>query len=120
MKLSDIFFTLFYGAAFFLIIYLVVGLFYRSNKPNTVVVYGDETPVYAESNWWPWAYGPYNYWPYWGGWYSGGGDGGYGYYGRRWGGSRPWGGGGHRGHGGYSRGGRSGGARGGHGGGGRR
>ena len=123
MKLSDIFLTLFYGAASVLIIFLIVRLITRSNKPNTVVVYGDETPVYYEANWWPWAGGSYNYWPYWGGWYSGGGDGGYGrgYYGRRWGsGGRPWRGGGGW-HGGVRGGaGRSGAGRGGSRGGGRR
>jgi hypothetical protein len=92
MKLSDIFLTLFYGAASILIIFFIVRLITNPNKPDTVVVYGDETPVYAESNWWPWAYGPYNYWPYWGAWYSGGIDGGYGrwHHGHRWNGSRPW------------------------------
>jgi len=118
MKLSDIFFAVLYGSAFILIIYFVGGLFYKP-APSTVVVYGDETPVYQESVWWPWAGGAYNWWPYWGGWYSGGGDGGYGYYGRghgggrHWGGSRPWGGGGRGGFGG-------GGGRGGFGGGGGR
>ena len=98
MELSDIFFAVLYGAAFFLVIYFIMGLFYKS-RPSTVVIYGDETPVYQESMWWPWAGGPYNYWPYWSGWYSGGGDGGYGYYrgGRgghphHWNGGRPWGG----------------------------
>lgn len=100
MELSDIFFAVLYGAAFFLVIYFIMGLFYKP-APSTVVIYGDETPVYQESLWWPWAGGPYNYWPYWGGWWSGGGDGGYGYYRggrgghpRQWTGGRPWGGGG--------------------------
>jgi hypothetical protein len=103
MKLSDIFFAVLYGAAFILIIYFIVGLIHKP-VPSTVVVY-DETPVYQESVWWPWAGGSYNYWPYWGGWYSGGGDGGYGYYGRGGGGrhhwrsgGRPWGGGGRGGN----------------------
>lgn len=94
--LSDIFFTLLYGAAFILIIYFIVGLIYKP-APSTVVIY-DETPVYQESVWWPWSSGPYNYWPYWTGWWSGGGDGGYGRWYRRggghphhWGGGRPWG-----------------------------
>ena len=127
MKLSDVFFAILYGAAFFLIIYFIMGLV-KPSTPSTVVVY-DETPVYQESVWWPWAGGSYNWWPYWGGWYSGGGDGGYGYYGRRWGpggrhhwgGSRPYGGGGRGAHGGGGRGGFGGGGRGGGGrGGGRR
>ncbi len=130
MKLSDIFFGVLYGGAFILVLYFVIGLFYRPG-PSTVVVY-DETPVYQESVWWPWAGGPYNYWPWWTGWWSGGGDGGYGYYGRRWGpgprhggyrphgggGGRPWGGGGRGAHGGGMRMG-GGGMRGGGGGGGR-
>lgn len=104
MKLSDIFFAILYGGAFVLIIYFIVGLIYHPS-PSTVVVY-DETPVYQESVWWPWAGGSYNWWPYWGGWWSGGGDGGYGYWRGRgghphhWGGSRPWGGGGRGGFGG--------------------
>ena len=109
MNLSDIFFAILYGGAFILIIYFIIGLFYKSG-PSTVVVYNDETPVYQESVWWPWATGPYNYWPYWTGWWSGGSDGGYGYYGRRhphgykpqggaWNG-RPWGGAGRGGFGG--------------------
>jgi hypothetical protein len=123
MELSDIFFAVLYGAAFILVIYFIMGLFYKST-PSTVVVY-DETPVYQESVWWPWATGSYNYWPYWGGWWSGGGDGGYGrgYYGHRWGGGhggggRPWGGGG-RGANAGGFGGHGGGFGGGHGGGGR-
>jgi hypothetical protein len=125
MKLSDIFFGFLYGGAFILVLYFVIGLFYRP-APSTVVVY-DETPVYQESVWWPWSNGPYNYWPFWSGWWNGGGDAGYGYYGRRWGphrgggyrphggGGRPWGGGGRGAHGG----GFGGGGRGGFGGGGR-
>ena len=74
MKLSDIFFAVLYGSAFILIIYFIGGLFYKS-VPSTVVVYGDETPVSSEYNWFPWAGGAYNYWPYWGGWYNGGGSG---------------------------------------------
>ena len=104
MKVSDVFFTILYGGALILIIYFIVGL--RPSAPSTVVVYGDETPVYDESVIWPWAYGAYNYWPY---WYWGGGSGGYGYLprrgyygggGRRWGGGRPYGGGGRGGFGG--------------------
>lgn len=102
MELSDIFFAILYGGAFILIIYFIIGLVYRPG-PSTVVVY-DETPVYQESVWWPWAGGPYNWWPYWTGWWSGGGDGGYGYWRgrgghpRHWGGPRPWGGGGRGAH----------------------
>ena len=108
MKLSDIFFTILYGGALILIIYFVIGLFYKPG-PSTIVIYNeDETPVYQEPIY-PWSYGLYNYWPYWSGWWSGGGDGGYGYYkGPRWGSrgghTRHWGGGGHRPFGGASRG----------------
>lgn len=98
MTLSDILFAILYGGAFILVAYFIIGLFYKPG-PSTVVVYNDETPVYQESVWWPWASGPYNYWPYWTGWWSGGGDGGYGHYGRRWGPGR-WHGGGYRPHGG--------------------
>ena len=120
MELSDIFFAVLYGGAFILIAYFIFSLIHKP-VPSTVVIY-DETPVYQESVWWPWARIPYNYWPYWGGWWSGGGDGGYGrrYYGHRWGGDyragayngggRPWGGAG--------RGANAGGFGGGHGGGG--
>jgi hypothetical protein len=124
MKLSDIFFAILYGAAFILIIYFIFSLFHKSS-PSTVVIYqDDETPVYQESVWWPWAGGSYNYWPSWTGWYNGGGDGGYygrGYGGgrRHWGGGRPWGGSGRGGFGGGGRGGFGGGGRGGFGGGGR-
>lgn len=116
MKLFDVFFAILYGLSFLLIIYFIFSLI----KPATVVVY-DETPVYQESVWWPWAGGPYNWWPYWAGWYSGGGDGGYGYWRGRGGhphhwrsGGRPWGGAGRRGNrggfgGGGMRGGRGGG-----------
>jgi hypothetical protein len=80
MKISDVFFVIFYGMAFVLVLYFLFGLFYKSTVtpvPSTVVVY-DETPVYQDSVWWPW-YGPYNYYPAWIPWGTGS------YYGRRWG-----------------------------------
>ena len=89
MDSSTIFFTLLYGCAFFMIIYLFI------KRPAPVIVY--QEPVVATSNWWPWPSASYNWWPYWGGWWSGGGDGGYGR--REWnrprhfsGEGRPWGG----------------------------
>lgn len=102
MKLSDVFFIVFYGAIFLLVIYVIIKLV-RPTQPNSIVVYGDETPVYQEDVWWPWAYGPYNYWPYWFPW-AAGGAGAYGYYRggghRHWTGGRPWGGAGRGAHGG--------------------
>jgi hypothetical protein len=126
MTFSDIFFALFYGAAFFLVIYFIFMLFQRrpvytqqvSSDPTVIVI--DEVPGY-DLPYWPWTYTPYNYWPYWFPWGYGGGDG---YYGRRWGPhnrvgwgrshTRPWGGSGRGAHtGGFGMGGH-------HGGGGRR
>ena len=94
MKVSDLFVTLLYGVVFLFIVYLVLLLIRRLNRQPTVIVVGDETPVYDENVWWPWAYGPYNWWPYWFPW-AAGGYGAYNYYrggGRRhWSGGRPWG-----------------------------
>jgi hypothetical protein len=102
MKLTDIFFTLFYGTVFILVIYLIYNLVYKKPSiPQTTIIYEQplyETPVIEVQ--YPW-YGGYVNWPWWGyNWY--GGYGGYG--GGRWGHrTRPgrWGGG----HGGGGRGG---------------
>lgn len=113
MKLSDIFFTLFYGAAFFLVVYFIVMLFRRNpiapiSEP-TVVVVGETPDYYYEPTYWNWG-APYNWWGSWFPW--GGGDG---YYGRRYGpvrqtgwgrphygsGGRPYGGAGRATHGGF-------------------
>jgi hypothetical protein len=85
MNFTDIFFALFYGAAFFLVVYFIFMMFQRrplniqrASDPTVIVV--EETPNY-ELPYWPWTYTPYNYWPNWFPW----GYGGDGYYGRRWG-----------------------------------
>lgn len=96
MNMTDILFFVLYGSAFLLVLYFILGQVSPKTQPNTVVVY-DQTPVSAESVWYPWIGGGYNYWPYWSGWYNGGSGGGYGYYGGRWGG-RPFGGGGFGAH----------------------
>ena len=95
MNTSDVLLTLLYGVAFFAILYFILREIVARPKTERVVVV-NETPVYAESDWWPWAGGPYNYWPYSSGWYSGGGDGGYRRHWRRDG--RPWGGAGRGAH----------------------
>lgn len=124
MNFSDIFFALFYGAAFFLVVYFIFMLFQRrpvapvaTSDPTVIVV--EDTPNY-DLPYWPWTYTPYNYWPTWLPWGYGGGDG---YYGRRWGpagstgwgrphwggGGRPYGGAGRGAHGGFGGGARVGG-----------
>lgn len=110
MDLSDIFFILFYGVAFILVMYFLFMTFQHHPSVEPTIVVVDERPEY-DASWWPWAYTPYNYWPLWFPW-----SGGDGYYGRRWGthnrvgwgrggyegrygGGRPWGGAGHGAHG---------------------
>lgn len=97
MKTSDVFLIALYGIVLCLAIYFITGLYRPVQK---TVVIREETPVYQESVWWPWAGASYNYWP---GWFPWGGRwGSSGYYGRgshwdnnvrpRWGsGTRPWG-----------------------------
>ena len=97
MKLSNVFFTLFYGAAFVLVVYLIYSLFTRSAPNTTTVIYEQPAVEYPVTNVvypsvdidYPW-YGGYNYYPYWwpsGGYWSGSG---WGYRTRpgRWGGHR--------------------------------
>ena len=113
MNFINILAILFYGLAFFFVIYILFGMFYKSQK-NTTIIY--ETPVYEETPVvtevvYPW-YSGYNWWPYWG-------YGGYGPWGYR---TRPYPGPRHygprggirtgvRGGGGRGRGGRGGGRR---------
>jgi len=138
MNFTDIFFALFYGAAFFLVVYFIFMMFQprpvTSPPSDPTVVVIEETPSY-NLPYWPWSYTPYNYFP---GWFPWSGYGGDGYYGRRWGPihrtgwgrgghTRPYGGAGRGAHGGFGGrgggfggGGRGGGRMGGGGGGGRR
>ncbi len=127
MNFTDIFFALFYGAAFFLVVYFIFMMFQSRtvasvpSDPTVVVI--EEEPSYGLP-YWPWTYTPYNYWPNWFPW----GYGGDGYYGRRWGpvgrtgwgrshwGGRPYGGAGRGAHGGFGGGRMGGGGRGGGGG----
>ena len=79
MNFLNILAMLFYGLAIFFVIYVLIGMFYKTPK-NTTVIYEtpvvyEETPVVTEVVY-PW-YSGYNWWPYWG-------YGGYGGYG-------PWG-----------------------------
>jgi hypothetical protein len=113
MDFSDIFFALFYGAAFFLVVYFIFTLFQRSpvspratSDPTVIVV--EETPRY-NLEYWPWTYTPFNYFSDWLPWWGYGASG---YYGRpygpegrtgwgrpHWGAhTRPYGGAGHGAH----------------------
>jgi hypothetical protein len=69
MKLSDMFFIIMYGSAFFLVLYFFMNMSKGTVKPVTNVIVYEDTPVYDTV--WPW-YTPYNYWPTWVSW--GGGD----------------------------------------------
>jgi hypothetical protein len=67
MNFINILAILFYGLALFFVIYILFGMFYKTQK-NTTIIY--ETPVYEEPPVvtevvYPW-YSGYNWWPSWG------------------------------------------------------
>jgi len=122
--MSDIYFILFYGVIFIIVLYLILSML----RPSTIIV--EQPPTVPL---WPWPITSYNWWPYWFS-ASNSGSGGSGGYsgttrvypsvGRPWGGASRMAngsGGGHsgghgggHGGGGHSGGGHGGGGRGGH------
>ena len=127
--MSDIYFILFYGVIFIIVLYLILDWLSQSVnpsgiarrrilsmlRPSTVIVTEQPTDVPL----WPWPITTYNWWPYWlGGYYAGGGGGSYGGTTRVYSAGRPWGGAGHMANHGAGHGGHGGHGGGGHGGGG--
>jgi len=61
--MSDIYFILFYGVIFIIVLYLILSML----RPSTIIV--EQPPTVPL---WPWPITSYNWWPY---WYSGGSGG---------------------------------------------
>ena len=69
MDPSTIFFSVVYGVAFLLVLYLTLS----QKRPIAPMVNIEN----ASTSWWPWPSTSYNWWSYWNGWWSGGENGGY-------------------------------------------